>query len=328
MRKGGPSTWISLKDVGLSAVIPAAALFAWSVPEAGQERFARRIARLRKGSSRERAELAPLIQSIAGADRFGMQPERIVEAYFANVYLMQLITLRYSLFGDWRPATILDGRAHIDSALAAGKGAILWSAPSTFVSLPRLYGLSRVGFKVCQLAGYAHGFSTTKFGRRVLNQIVWKSLSRVTTEILLIGPDGRIGPTKPLDVLAERLRANQLVCTTASKTGRRTATIPLFNGTIRLATGPLALAQRTGAAILPGWTVREPDGTFKIWVGPPLDVHDENDPVGAIQRSLASYAAMHERYVSAYPDQFNWRNVTPCAPEPAVEQAGRETQRS
>jgi lauroyl/myristoyl acyltransferase len=293
---------IDRKDLGLLGLLPALALLAWTTPEPLWPAFANRVAGLRLALRRARAadEVARLA-AVAGARPLALTPAQCWRAQLANNYLAWMALLRCWRPGGWRPAVRLEGRAQIEAALAQGQGAILWVAPFAFSDLVTKLALHEAGFAVSHLSRDTHGFSTTRFGRRVLNPIQTRVERRYLAERLAMSDERTVGPLREL---ALRLKQNHLVSITVAATGQRSRLVPFLDGYIRVATGALALAWQSGAPLLPVFTLREPDGRFVTRVAEPLRAEQDRARDPAIDRMLAAYVALLETAVLASPDQF------------------------
>ena len=77
------------------------------------------------GPDRDRARAAALAEPA----------DRIAARHLAMLRLDQLGYLRSHAPGGWRADLTLDGLEHLHGALAAGRGAILWVAPTVFAPL-------------------------------------------------------------------------------------------------------------------------------------------------------------------------------------------------
>jgi hypothetical protein len=77
-----------------------------------------------------------------------------------------------------------------------------------------------------------------------------------------------------------------------------------LNGAVCVAGGAPALARRTGAALLPVFTVQTGEDTFATVVEPPLTAAANLDHRSAVQALLTAYAAVLESYLKRWPDQF------------------------
>src|SRR5207245_2698094 len=91
---------------------------------------------------------------------------------------------------------------------------------------------------------------------------------------------------------------------------------PFFGRLASFPTGPVELALKTGAPILPAVCLRDPDDRYIAIGEPPIfltpsDNHD-NDVRSAMQQILATF----ERYISRYPDQ--WHVLEPIWPDKRI----------
>jgi len=98
----------------------------------------------------------------------------------------------------------------------------------------------------------------------------------------------------------------------------------LFDGTIKVPTGMVELAQRTGSPILPVICLREPDDSYRVVGHPPFAV--EPGPAG-VDRAIDRIMRTMEGWIRQYPDQWHvmeplWRDQDAAAvSEPALEEA-------
>jgi lauroyl/myristoyl acyltransferase len=68
--------------------------------------------------------------------------------------------------------------------------------------------------------------------------------------------------------------------------------------------GAVDLAQRTGAAIVPIFSLRGPCDTTSIFIEPPLKQSTSCDPDQAERENLESLVAVMEKYIRKYPEQW------------------------
>jgi lauroyl/myristoyl acyltransferase len=79
-----------------------------------------------------------------------------------------------------------------------------------------------------------------------------------------------------------------------------------------LATGPLGLAWRTGATLLPVFTLRKEPGRFEVTVGAPIQLKEGADGEADYTAALQTYTDMMTPYVLRDPRQWRgWRYVWP-----------------
>lgn len=267
---GGRPPAICKRDLGLLAYLSALAGMAWLLPEPRWDSISRRIARFTRALrphvfERDVRQLAMLLDGrVEGAD-----VERLLEKTTQNHHRSRLECLRCYHPRGWSPDLRLEGREHVDDALARGRGGVLWVAPISAGELATKMTFAAAGYQVSHLSRIHHGFSATRFGVGVLNPIWTRVERRYLAERLEMSAENSVHALK---MLIGRVRANRLVSITAGRQGVRGQAVPFLNGTLHLADGPPALARKTGAALLPVFTVRVGPGAFVTTVEPPLDL--------------------------------------------------------
>lgn len=81
---------------------------------------------------------------------------------------------------------------------------------------------------------------------------------------------------------------------------------PFFGVPVGTVAGPASLALRTGAAIIPGYCLREPDDTYRMLFLPPLDTHSTGDANADVVRVMTEANRALEEVIRLYPDQWLW----------------------
>jgi phosphatidylinositol dimannoside acyltransferase len=89
--------------------------------------------------------------------------------------------------------------------------------------------------------------------------------------------------------------------------------IEFFGQETSLPFGAVSLALRTGAAIVPLFSVRKSNNRFAIYIEPPLRLVDTGNRSHSVKANLERLVAVMERYIRQYPDQWVvlepiWRN--------------------
>ncbi|MBU4477714.1 MAG: hypothetical protein KKH34_01260 [Candidatus Omnitrophica bacterium] len=188
----------------------------------------------------------------------------------------------------------IDGVEHLQKALERGKGVIAASAHlGSFTVLGARLGFE--GYKCTFVARHARnkkieqiimGFCRQTgqkviFSRPILAcmRLCIKVLSR--NEILVIELDQNFG-TEGLDVI-------------------------FFGRKAMVATGPIKLSMNTGAAVLPMFIIRNPDGTHVIKIHPQVEFSFKGDTEKDIRGNLQNIVDTIEKCIRAYPGQWvNW----------------------
>ena len=70
--------------------------------------------------------------------------------------------------------------------------------------------------------------------------------------------------------------------------------------------GLAMLALKSGAPVLPAFSVRGADGRHRAWIGAPIPAAETGDRAARIGVSTARYTAAIEEYVRRYPEQWFW----------------------
>lgn len=161
------------------------------------------------------------------------------------------------------------GGEHIEAALKAGHGAVLWIADFVYAGDVSKIGLRAQGHLVSHLSRPEHGFSDTVFGLRFLNPLRTNFELRYLRERIVYR---RNRPGEAIGQLIERLNSNCLVSILASAyEGRRVLESNFLNGRIELARGAPKVAYAAQAPILPIFVVPAPEPpAFTVIVEPPL----------------------------------------------------------
>jgi lauroyl/myristoyl acyltransferase len=185
----------------------------------------------------------------------------------------------------------LRGREHIRAALDAGRGAVL--------ALPHSGNWDMAGVWVVQ----HHGPFTTVAERLEPESLYRRFVDyRETLGFEILPLSG--GERPPFEMLAERLRANRIVCLMAERDLTRSGVqVDFFGEPTRMPAGPAKLAIETGAHLLPVHCWNEPDG-WVFDVSPALDA--SSGDVTVITQALADRFADG---IAAHPE--DWHMLQP-----------------
>lgn len=253
---------------------------------------------LARGSGRLLYALSPKFRrTVAHNIRHVLGPE-------ADEEQVQALTLRacvnvakghYDLFrlsrltGDEiKEMTRLEGREHIDRALDRGKGVIVISAHLGNVDimgqLPVIYGV--------QFSAPIEHIQPERLFRYALKL-------RQSHGLRLIPAD------EPLIGLIRVLKRGGIVALPCDRDiADNTTTVSFFGSAARLPHGPVRLARRTGAALIPAFALRLPDDTFLVQIEPPLDLRRTGDEKADVAAGMEMVVAAMERHIARNPDQW------------------------
>lgn len=82
--------------------------------------------------------------------------------------------------------------------------------------------------------------------------------------------------------------------------------VDFFNHPASTLTAPAILALRTGAAIIPAFIIRQPDGRHKIVYEPEIELQKSGNRQQDIQVNMQRFTKAIEKYVHRYPEQWFW----------------------
>ena len=214
----------------------------------------------------------------------------------------------------------IQGREYLDAALARGKGVIGLSA--------HLGNFPLMGAKLIQ-----EGYSCTSF-------IYGASDARVVRLFFAIGHHLGFSliPTSPSYASVRQslkwLRENKVLCIQADRNSPQGVFVDFFGYPAATPIGPVVLAKRTGATVLPMFVIREmnnkealpqsgknlvnraslvegasearPRSKHRIIFGPPVELEITGNKEKDILVNSAKFTKIIESYVRKYPEQWLW----------------------
>lgn len=257
--------------------------------------FATGIANLGYIIARKHRKIALESLTIAfGRDKSKRQIEQIAKDSFifmakAGVELLFLVD-RPRLF---KKRVELVGKENLDSALSKGNGAILVSAH--FGNFPLLLGrLSLEGYKAGSIMRPMRDSRTERF--------FMKKRQRFKIKTIYSQPRRAC-----VETTIKALRNNELVFIPIDQNfGTGGIFVDFFGRKAATATGPVVLAMRTKAAILPCFIVRQKDDTHKIIFEPPLNLEEGKDYQETIGINVQKLTNIIESYIRKYPAAWGW----------------------
>ena len=86
--------------------------------------------------------------------------------------------------------------------------------------------------------------------------------------------------------------------------GQKGQAVRFLHGHLLLPTGPIKLAIASGAPLVPIFSIRAPDGRIRIYIEEAIYVDPAAEHVDGMHPALLEFAAVLERYVKAYPEQW------------------------
>jgi KDO2-lipid IV(A) lauroyltransferase len=189
----------------------------------------------------------------------------------------------------------ISGLEHLDAALAKGKGVIALGAHLGNFCLVGAR-LAAEGFPVSvlvkpprnlRIAGLMDGYRL-KLGQKTVRA---RPRLRATRELIRLLRDNEIAV-----VIADEFRSNGIA-------------VPFFGRPVAARRGPVTLALRTGAALVPVYIFRQPNGSLAMVIERELNLAYSGRLTEDIRSNTVLVTAWLERVVRAHPEQWNWMVV-------------------
>ncbi|MCX2932883.1 phosphatidylinositol mannoside acyltransferase [Mycobacterium sp. CVI_P3] len=190
-----------------------------------------------------------------------------------------------------RLAELVIGSEHVDAAFEAGRGVVL--------ALPHSGNWDMAGVWLVH-----HSGTFTTVAERLKPESLYQRFLdyRESLGFEVLPLNG--GQCPPMEVLAERLRANRAVCLMADRDLTKSGVqVDLCGEPTRLPAGPAKLAIETGAALLPAHVYYQGDDCV-VHIFPPLDC--SSGDVGVITQKLADRFGAN---IAAHPE--DWHMLQP-----------------
>ena len=215
------------------------------------------------------------------------EADRIIRANFRHMANTLLEVARTDkLRREWPRLVRLEGREYLDAALAAGKGAILLTAHLGNFEL-MLRGLPLAGIP--------------------LHVVVWQQAE--TFENRYLDMTRRMYGAKILysqDLTTAQalgvLNVGGLILIVGDNYNLGRNELPFFGFPTHIPAGPIHYSLKSGAPIIPIYTLRH-GRRHHVIVEPPLQLPDEGD---VYQKGLELCVSMYERWIRSCPEQYLW----------------------
>jgi len=185
------------------------------------------------------------------------------------------------------------GRENLDKALSKGNGVILVSAH--FGNFPLLMAK-------LSLEGYNIGGIMRPMRDRLAEGMFMAKRNKMGVKTIYSQP------RKECVMESIRsLRNNEIVFIPIDQNfGTGGVFVDFFGRKAATATGPVILAQRTKAAVLPCFIVRQKDDTHKIIFEPALELRKGGTEEEAVVANIQHLTTIIETYIRRYPAEWGW----------------------
>jgi KDO2-lipid IV(A) lauroyltransferase len=189
------------------------------------------------------------------------------------------------------------GREHLDAALAKGNGVILLSA--------HLGNFFLLGTRLA-LSGYRTHVLVNQPRDGRFAQLMDEYRLKVLQTTIHARPR-----SEALRQLVQVLRRNEIAVIIADeyRKGNHGVPVPFFGRAVLARRGPVTLALRTGAAVVPASLIRGSDNRLTLIVERELELIRTGRDKTVIAENTLRITQWLERTVGLYPDQWNWITV-------------------
>jgi len=188
----------------------------------------------------------------------------------------------------------IEGREHLDKALASGRGVVAVSAHlGAFTLVPiRLAGLHPVSL----------------LANRPDDDRMAALLDRVRARVGV----GSV-PARPSHAAARAslsaLREGRILVVLADEFKAGGVPVEFLGHPASAPRGPATLALRTGAALVPVFALRGANQELRLEIGPEIELVRSGDPVADVAATTARVCEVIEARVRGVPEQWSWANL-------------------
>lgn len=232
-----------------------------------------------------------------GQEKSPQEQRFLARRVFANMgeILVDLILLCQQSSPDIVNKIRLEGKEHMDQALAGGQGVMAITGHlGLFVLITSR--LNAEGFNSWVVSDYQYDPHLEKHIERVKHQLGVRTIM-----------------TEPQDQCLARslecINSNGiLVLLMDEDAKRRGIFVDFFGRPASTASGPAAMALRSGAAVVPLSMIYEGRGRHRLVIEPPLKLSNSGDWAADLTANTAIFTQALETMIRKNPDQWAWVN--------------------
>jgi lauroyl/myristoyl acyltransferase len=200
----------------------------------------------------------------------------------------------------WRPTTMLEGLDRIREVQAEGRGAILWRMSFCESPVAKI-ALAREALAMVHLSSVSHGARSQSRGGGWVTALYRRGEDPYLAERVVMPADGSLGYMRGL---MTKLRAGALVSIFAEYPSRRSVRVPMFGGTVELATGAPALAVKTGSALFPTRVRWEGGDRYTVIIEPAIDLPEGAGRRDVVASAVDDFASRLEAAIRSTPESW------------------------
>jgi KDO2-lipid IV(A) lauroyltransferase len=186
----------------------------------------------------------------------------------------------------------IEGEVHLQRALAKGKGVLALSA--------HLGGFTLIGARLAA-AGYPFSVVVKQPGDERFARLVDGYRAQLGIDTISAKP--RRQATRGI---LKALRENRIVLVIADEFKSGGLMVNFLGQESPAPRGPATLALRTGAATLPMFATRRPDGSLLLKIAPEVELIKSADLEESVVATTKLFTRYLEDAIRCYPDQWNW----------------------
>ena len=208
----------------------------------------------------------------------------------------------------WKPDIDLVGVEKLEQASRRGRGVILWFDNFALSSIVGKRAIAEAGHRMWYLSDESHGYGNSAYCKRFLNTRVVEVENRYLAGRIVVSKDSVVAATRRI---IEILDGNGLVGLANNAALGKRIWVPFTSTTeLAVATTPLNIAVRRGAALLPVAVIEvEPSSRFEVTIGAEITIPPSTatDPVTAMASAYAQYLLP---LAKAHPDKWDWGSLS------------------
>lgn len=221
--------------------------------------------------------------------------ERICQNSFKNIGKDMMEVSHFPQYEDSYLKTLvrLEGTDYLDQALRQGKGVVAISAHLGNFTLMAIR-LAKEGYPLSIVTKYSKNPKIVKFLTSYADTVGIESI-----------------PDKPrVACVAQSLKAlkeNRILMVHIDLNAPTTeAWVDFFGYLVPTYKGPVVFSSRTGAPIVPIFSIRNADQRHQVIIHPPLDLNVTEDKQQDINTNTARITKIVEAMIQEYPEQWWW----------------------
>ena len=177
---------------------------------------------------------------------------------------------------------------YFDAALASGKGVVVLTA--------HLGNWELGGVVIAQL-GYPFWAVALPHKNKKVNDFFDAQRNSKGVKVIAMG--------KAVRSCLTEIRKNHMVALVGDRDfTEKGISIDFFGRPTHFPEGPAALSLMTGASIVPGFMLRNPDDTFTLSIEKPVEFSPTGDKAKDLENLITVYNKIFEDYISRYPEQW------------------------